>query len=143
MALEYRLHVANPASVREVAARAFPEPDERPVGTPPLLTADLNEKYGFGVTLYAGQDGYIEADSGDGIWEWEPADFVRITFHMRKDGELFSPLAAMIAAVKRVLDSGSEDVSLDFNGNWLILTRIDGVVTRHRQADWWDIYRLS
>ncbi|BCY13174.1 SitI3 family protein [Actinoplanes sp. L3-i22] len=142
MAIEYRMIVAGSTPVREIATRAFPDPDERPIGTPPLLTADLKDKYGFGVTLYAGTDGYLEAETDDGMWEWEPTQFVRITFHMSKHGEMGPALAAMLAAVGRVLDSGSEDTSLDLNGSWLLLTRMGGVITRHKQAGWWEVYNL-
>ncbi|BCJ41080.1 hypothetical protein GCM10010168_46220 [Actinoplanes ianthinogenes] len=143
MAIEYRLIVATRNPVEDLANRAFPDPDEHMSGTPPLLLTDLNEKYGFGVTAYAGRDGYLEAEADNGMWEWKPSAFVRFTFHMNKKASLGPSLRAMVGVVERVLDSGAEDVSLDLNGNWLLLTRIDGVVTKHKQADWWDVHGLS
>ncbi|GLW34648.1 SitI3 family protein [Actinoplanes regularis] len=140
MAIEYRLTTAGSTPLREVAARAFPDPAETPDGTSGLLVADLHDRYGFGVTIYAGENGYIEAESDGSRWEWEPAQFVSTTFRMGKEIDLERALTAMLHAVKRLLDSGAEDVALDLNGNWLLLTRVNGVITKHKRDGWWEVH---
>lgn len=143
MATEYQLMIAARLPVEQVAERAFPSVEMRSVGPSSPLGADLRDEYGFGVTIHAGQNGYLEAESDDGMWEWDPEDYVMVTFHVREESMTGPPLIAMLAAVGRVLETGSEDLSLDLNGSWLILTRIDGVVARHKVAEWWDVHGLS
>jgi hypothetical protein len=58
MAIEYRLLLDGNTGVEQVA-----DPDERPTGTPPLLHADLYDRYGFEVTVRASRDGYYDAES--------------------------------------------------------------------------------
>src|SRR3954470_3126194 len=108
MATDYRLTVSGTTPMGEIAARAFPDPTERPNGAPPRLTADLYEKYGFGVTIYAGQNGYVEGETDTGMWEWEPSEYVRVSFHMGKESRTDSPSAYMLTVVNRVLTSGFE-----------------------------------
>jgi hypothetical protein len=45
MATEYRLTLAGETLPVEVAERALPDPDEGPVGTPDLLSADLYDLF--------------------------------------------------------------------------------------------------
>jgi hypothetical protein len=143
MAIEYRLTLAGATPISEIAARAFPDPADRPEGTPSLLAADLDLRFGFQVTVYADENGYVEAESDEEMWIWEPEEFASMTFRMDKDAEPVSALTAMLAAVRRVLDTGTEDASLDLNGSWLLLTRTGGVTMKHKLADWWAVYNLS
>ncbi|GIE91320.1 SitI3 family protein [Actinoplanes regularis] len=140
MALEYRLTIARATTITDLAVRAFPDPAERPQGSPSLLVADLYDRYGFEVTIYAGQNGYRSAESDDGMWEWKPAEYISMSFRMDKTAHPSQTLPAMLAAVKRVLDSGAEDVALDLNGNWLLLTRVNGVITKHKRDGWWEVH---
>jgi hypothetical protein len=136
MATEYRLTLAGSTPV-EVAERALPDPVERPTGTPRLLAADLYDRYGFGLTVLGGQQGYLDAETDHGLWEWEPATYVDLTFRMEKNADSDRAVVAMLPVLRRVLQTGPEDAALVLNGNWLLLTRIDGVLVKHR-ASWWE-----
>jgi len=140
MALEYELTLATDASAEEVARRALPDPTERPTGTPSLLSVGLYEKYGFGVTVLAGRDGYVEAASESGRWEWEPESYVSLTFRMDKFADPDWEVTNMLTIARRVLDSGSEDSTLVLNGNELLLSRFGGEVTKHGREGWWETY---
>lgn len=142
MATEYRLILAGSTPVEQVAGRALPEPDERPAGTAPLLAADLYDRYGFEVTIRAGQNGYFDAESDNGMWEWEPASYVAVTFRMEKNDDSDRALIAMLAVVRRLSDSGSEDAALVLNGNWLLFARFGGVLVKHRRT-WWETYPVA
>jgi hypothetical protein len=137
MATEYQLTLAG-STPAEVAARALPEPD-RPTGTPQLLAADLYERYGFELTIISGRNGYFDAESDNGMWEWEPAAYVVVTFRMEKSAESDRAVGAMLLIVRRVLHTGPEDAALVLNGNWLLLTRLEGVLVKHRES-WWKSY---
>src|SRR5687767_6061253 len=126
MATEYRLILAGGTPVDQVAERALPEPDERPTGTPPLLAADLYQRYGFELTVRAARNGYFDAESDQGMWEWEPDTYVAVTFRMDKEADPDWPVVDMLTIVRRLLDTGSEDAALVLNGNWLLLTRFGG-----------------
>lgn len=146
MAIEYRLTLAGDIPLEQVAALAAPEAGEVPhsPGSPRLLTADLNEKYGYAASIFAGRDGYYDAEADDGVqWEWEPEAYVNVVFRMRKNEPSDKGTSHMVAAVGRVLDGRTEDAALVLNGNWLLLTRVDGVVRKHRSAAWWDHYRVN
>ncbi|GIF14910.1 SitI3 family protein [Actinoplanes teichomyceticus] len=140
MAIDYRLTIGGATLIDDVAARAFPEPAERPAGTASLASADLSERYGFAVSLYTDRNGYLEAEADDGMWEWEPAEFVSMMFRVEKTVAGNRAVIPMLIAVRRLLDSGPEDVALDLNGSWLLLTRIAGTLTRYKQAAWWARY---
>jgi len=143
MATHCRLTLAGTASPEQVAERALPDPDDRPTGTPQLLAADLYDRYGFEVTVRAGENSYYDAESDNGLWEWEPATYVAVTFRMEKNADSDRALVAMLLAVRRVLQSGPEDAALVLNGNWLLLTRRDGVVVKHRRDKWWNNYAAT
>ncbi len=143
MATEYRLTLAGNTPVVQVAERALPEPAERPIGSPDLLAADLYDRYGFEVTIRAGRDGYFDAESDGGMWEWEPAEYVATTFRMEKDADTDRAPVAMLLAVRRVLQTGPEDAALVLNGNWLLLTRSAGVLVKHRRDSWWKTYAAA
>ncbi len=139
MALEYRLTLAGTTPVDEVAARALPNLEERPTGTPPLLSKALFDRYGFLLTIHAGSDAYFDAMSDDGPWEWEPEAYVAVGFRMDKFADFRWEVRNMLTIVRRVLDTGTENAALVFNGDVLLLARFDGVLTKHRRS-WWDSY---
>ncbi|MFI7598680.1 SitI3 family protein [Actinoplanes sp. NPDC049681] len=140
MALEYELSLAGETPVEQVAERALPDADERPTGTPPLLSADLYARYGFGVTVLADSDGYLEVQADDGRWEWEPGAYVSLTFRMDKDTAAQRSVINMLTVIRRVLATGPEDAALTLNGNELLFTRFDGNLVKHNHADWWSTY---
>ncbi|UQU63950.1 SitI3 family protein [Couchioplanes caeruleus] len=140
MALDYRLTLAGTTPVDQVAERAYPDPDERPTGTPPLLSADLLERLGFSTTVRAGRNGYVDVLSDDGSWEWEPEEYVNLGFRMDKFADPQWNISNMLTVVRRVLTSGSEDAAFVFNGDVLLLTRLGGELVKHRRDGWWSSY---
>jgi hypothetical protein len=140
MALEYRLTLAGTTPVDQVAERTLPDPAERPTGTAPLLSAALFERYGFNVTVRAGQNGYLDVESDQGSWEWEPESYVSVTFRMDKLADSNWNVVNMLMAVRRVLETGPEDAALVLNGDVLLLTRFDGTLVKHRRNTWWAAY---
>ncbi|WP_433718047.1 SitI3 family protein [Actinoplanes sp. CA-051413] len=143
MATEYRLTLAGSTLPVLIAERALPEQDERPTGTPQLLAADLSERYGFEVTVRAGQNGYFDAETDTGMWEWEPAAYVAVTFRLDKDAEPDRAVGAMMLIVRRLLQTGPEDAALVLNGNWLLMSRFGGVLVKHRRDKWWKTYAAA
>lgn len=139
MATEYRLTLAGSPPVEQVAERALPDPAERPTGTPHLIAADLYDRYGFELTILAGRNGYFDAESDSGMWEWEPATYVDVTFRMEQNAGSDRAVGAMLLILRRLLHTGSEDAALVLNGNWLLLTRFDGALLKHRDT-WWKSY---
>ncbi|MCU7730351.1 SitI3 family protein [Actinoplanes sp. KI2] len=140
MALEYRLTLAGETPVDQVAGRAFPEPSERPTGTARRLFAEHKEKYGFNVTIVAGKDGYLGLETDDGPWEWEPESCVRVGFRLDKFADIPWVVTNMLTVVRRVLDTGAEDATFDFNGDILLFARRKGELTKHRRDRWWEHY---
>lgn len=143
MALEYRLTLAGTVPMDEVATRAFPDPADRLTPTPSgkVLSADLDARYGVSVDIVARTAAYYSAPTEADYWEWEPGASVDLTFEMAKDADRFdNALRHTITAIARVLISGTEDAALMLSGDRLLLTRINGVVTKHDRADWWDHY---
>jgi hypothetical protein len=139
VALVYDLILIGSGSVEQVAERALPKPDERPTGSPPLLrSADLQDRYGFNVSVLSREVGYIAVESDDGMWEFEPDAHVTVTFYLDKSAELDWSIGTMLTVIRRLLDSGDEDAVLILDGDLLILTRIDGALTKHRRLTWWD-----
>ena len=141
MAIEYRLTLAGSVPMEQVAALAAPEGVEestRP-GYPRLLGADLQHTSGYTISIYAGSNGYFDAEDDGSQWEWEPDTYVNIVFHMPKDDTLHNATPDMLTAVARVLAGRPEDAALVLNGNWLVLTRTAGTLTKH-QPEWWDNY---
>ncbi|MDY7087518.1 MAG: SitI3 family protein, partial [Actinomycetota bacterium] len=76
MAIEYALVLAGEIPVEQAAERAVPDLDERPIGVPPLLTVDLNERQGFVLSVRAGRSRYVSAQGDQGWWEWEPSPYI-------------------------------------------------------------------
>lgn len=140
MAIEYTLTLAGDSPVDQVAARAFPQPGERPTGSAPRLVADHKQRYGFDVTVVAGQDGYLDFETDAGSWEWEPKSFVRVGFRLDKFADARWAVTNVLAVVNRVLDTGPEDATFDFNGDILLLVRRAGESTKHRRDTWWQRY---
>jgi hypothetical protein len=70
---------------------------------------------------------------------WTPATYVAVTFRMEKDPDSDRAVLSMLAVVRRLLDTGSEDAALILNGNWLLLTRFGDGLVKHR-ATWWTTY---
>lgn len=140
MAHEYQLTLAGTVSADDLAARAFPAADERPAPWASLLTVDLHERYGFAVSVRSGRRRYIGVVSDSGYWEWEPESFAEITFAMTKTGDSDRARRNMLTVVRRVLDTGSEDMVLVLNHDNLIFARLGGVLVRHLRDTWWDNY---
>jgi hypothetical protein len=140
MSIDYRLTLAGSTPVEQIAARAFPDAAERPTGTAPRLSAALFEKYGFSVSVYAGQNGYLDAESDHGHWEWEPDPYVSVSFTLDKFADLPWSVANTAVAVHRLLNTGPEDAALDLNGNLLLLTRVAEAVAKHNRDSWWSHY---
>ncbi|WP_433388559.1 SitI3 family protein [Micromonospora sp. KLBMP9576] len=139
MSITYRLTLAGDIPLERVAELVAPGATETP--TPAgnrLLSANLDEECGFVVSITSGGDGYYEAEADDVRWTWEPETHVDVGFHMRKDAlaELGRP--HMVRTVGRVLANRTEDAALVFNDDWLMLTRVHGVIRRHNEADWYD-----
>src|SRR5690349_4238463 len=110
MAIEYFLVLAGDTPAEQVAARAFPERDERPDGPGPLLVAALSERYGFVATIRSGGSRYVEVLTDQGSWEWEPEPAASVSFRMDKEVDDFAwPVTNMITVVRRVLTTGTED----------------------------------
>ncbi|WP_307870925.1 SitI3 family protein [Micromonospora sp. C51] len=88
-------------------------------------------------------NGYWKAEAdGEDRWEWEPAAYVSVTFSMRADDIAEKGIPNMVAAVGRVLAGRDEDAALVQDGNYLVLTRTDGVIRTYR-PDWWHHYHLD
>ena len=138
MALEYKLTLAG-STPQQVAERAFPDMADRPPGTTPLLTMDLYESYGFHIAVMAGENGYLSAESDNGLWEWEPKTYVSVTFSLDKSADRRWAVQNVLTTVERVLSTGAEDAALTLNADFLLLTRFGGVLVRHRR-EWWDSY---
>ena len=139
MALEYRLTLAGRTPLEQVGERAFPDVSERPTGDGSVRWTDLLEEYGFNVSVREGRNGFIEVISDAGDWEWEPAEYVSMTFRMDKFADPAWNVVNMLIVVRRVLDSGREDAAFAFNGDVLLLARLDGKLVKHRHQ-WWSSY---
>ncbi|MEU5950111.1 SitI3 family protein [Micromonospora sp. NPDC047465] len=139
MSITYRLTLAGDIPLEQMARLAAPSATETP--TPAgnrLLSADLNDECGFVVSITSGTHGYYEAEDDGGPWVWEPETYVDVGFHMRKDTLTDQGRPHMLRTVGRILADRSEDAALVLNDNWLMLTRVDGTVRRHNEADWYD-----
>ncbi|MEU4243233.1 SitI3 family protein [Actinoplanes sp. NPDC026619] len=137
MAIEYRLTLAGKTPSAVVAEWAFPEPDDRPTGPGRLLTAALDKKYGFAVTVVASRNGYMAVETDAGLWEWEPESFVSVTFRLDSEADREFATGNVFLAVRRVLKAGDEDTTLILNGDILLFARLDGVLVKHRRDTWW------
>ncbi|MFG1885991.1 SitI3 family protein [Micromonospora sp. NPDC049102] len=142
MGIEYRLTLAGDIPLEDLAPLVAPHDVEESTqpNYPRLLSADLREELGYTVTIYAGSNGYFDAEDDDGTqWEWEPDTYTNIAFDLRKNDPPENVVPTMVSAVSRVLASRQEDAALVLNGNWLLLTRDAGELREHRPS-WWDAY---
>jgi hypothetical protein len=140
MALEYRLTLGGDTPPEQVAERALPVPAETSPDIAPVLWADMMDSHGFSVTIRAGKNGFVEAAADQGVWEWEPDTFVSVGFRIDKNADHEWAVVNMLSIVWRAFQTGSEDAALVFNGDLLLLTRIDGVVAKHHRDGWWTSY---
>ena len=141
MAIEYDLTVAGSTPINQMAERALPDLAERPTGMPPLLSRDLDDQYGFGVTVLGGTKGYIDALSDGGSWTWEPADYTSVGFRLDKSADRKWAVINMLTVVRRVLNTGGEDAAFVLNGDVLLFTRFGGELVKHNRDKWWTNYR--
>ncbi|MGC4792197.1 SitI3 family protein [Micromonospora sp. DT178] len=140
MSITYRLTLAGDVPLEQLAALVAPEATETTTYSGDrMLSADLNEECGYAVSIVAGSQGYYGAEDDGGVaWEWEPATYADIDFHMHKDTLMDKGRPRMLRTVGRVLASRPEDAALVLNDNWLMLTRVNGTIRRHNEADWYD-----
>ncbi|MFY1703012.1 SitI3 family protein [Micromonospora sp. WMMA1923] len=145
MAIEYRLTLARDIPLEQVAALVAPagvEESNLP-GYPRLLSADLQDTSGYTISILAGRNGYFDAENDDGShWEWEPDQYVNITFHMPQNDPSGRSTPDMVKAVARILTQEPGDAALVLNGNWLLLTRVARALHKH-QPSWWDNYGVN
>ncbi|MER7455494.1 SitI3 family protein [Micromonospora sp. NPDC126480] len=142
MGIEYRLTLAGDIPLGDLAPLVAPHGVEESTqpGYPRLLSADLREELGYTVTIYAGSNGYLDAEDDNGTqWEWEPDTYTSVVFDLRKNDPPEGAVPSMVSTVARVLASRPEDAALVLNGNWLLLTRVAGELRAHRPS-WWDTY---
>ncbi|MEV0944021.1 SitI3 family protein [Micromonospora wenchangensis] len=145
MAIEYRLTLAGDIPLEHVAELVAPEGVQESAlpGYPRLLSADLRDRRGYTLSIYGGSNGYFDAEDDDGSqWEWEPATFVNIVFHLPKDAMSRTATPHMVTAVTHLLADRPEDAALTLDGNWLLLTRKAGTLHKHRPS-WWNNYGLD
>jgi len=141
MAIQFRLTLGGDIPLRQIADIAAPEATEKPAlpGHRPYLSAGLYDQLGYAITFTKGTNGYYSAEADNGeLWEWEPENYVNITFRMRADdgGEMGVP--NMLATVARVLENRPENAALIQNGNWLFLTRFNGIIRKHNVDHWYE-----
>jgi hypothetical protein len=144
MSIGYRLTLAGDFPLRHVAEIAAPDAAETP--TPAgnqLLSADLYDERGYLVSISSGHNGYYDAEDDDGAyWEWEPEEYVDVSFDMRTDDMVDKGVPNMVTTVARLLAERPEDAALVLNGNWLLLTRVGGTLRKHR-PQWWAHYGVD
>jgi hypothetical protein len=91
--------------------------------------------------VLADTNGYVNVETDHGMWVWEPAAHVSVSFHMDKFADPAWRARNVLTVVARVLDTGPEDAAFVFNWDYLLLRRVDGRLTKHRRATWWEYYR--
>jgi hypothetical protein len=142
VSIDFQLTLAGAISAHEVAECAFPDPVERPTpaeGSGERLSAVLYKRYGLALSVWSGSDGYCDAEDDDGVrWEWEPATYLNVVFHMDKEMIDEKGFSGVLTIVARVLACCPADVALVFNGDVLLLTRVDGRTRKHHRLEWWD-----
>ncbi|MGW0435510.1 SitI3 family protein [Micromonospora sp. NPDC003197] len=139
MAINFRLTIATEMLLEQAAKLAAPEATEKPPapGHSPYFSADFYEQRGYAITISGGKNGYYsaEGDSGD-EFEWELETYINFSFHMRKSmGD--EDVSNMLTTVARILASRPEDAALIQDGNWLLLTRLNGKLRKHSLSDFW------
>ncbi|BCJ67409.1 SitI3 family protein [Polymorphospora rubra] len=139
MAIEYVLTLAGDPSADLVAELAVGGAAEfRAVAVHPgLVSANLNDQFGYTVSVVGGRNGYYEA-TADGAtrWQWEPNCYIDVSFDMRKEILTEVGVPNMLRSVARVLAGTTEDAALVLNSNRLLLTRVGGVLRKHNAGEW-------
>lgn len=141
MALEYRLTLASELPLEVVAPLVVPEATESPAvpGYPRLFSAAPPEQVGYVVSITAGTNGYYDAEIDENTqWVWEPSVYVDVDFRMSKDRPVEQVRMNVMRTVGRVLAERPEDAALVLNGNWLLLTRVDGRTVKHNLDAWYE-----
>ncbi|WP_428962217.1 SitI3 family protein [Micromonospora fluostatini] len=138
MGIEYHLTLAGDIPLDELAALAAPGATERAsFSGARLLSTPTDSAQGYGVSIIEERDGYCEAESDNGQrWEWEPGRSVAVTFHMNKFADREQARLHMLRTVAAVLHRRTEDAALTLNGDWLMLTRMNGRLRLHNASDW-------
>ncbi|GAA3247026.1 SitI3 family protein [Dactylosporangium siamense] len=138
MGIEYRLTLSVPSPVTEVARRAVGDPGVPLTPYEHLLTADLNTSHGYSLSVGPVLDAYFEAVGDAGLQSWEVAKGVSITYAVTSDATWRARAQQnILISVAGVLATGPEDVTLIHNHDYLILTRVGGVVHKFRRDTWW------
>jgi hypothetical protein len=139
MGIEYRLTLTGGIPLERLAEVAAPGAIKIPMPDgSQILSFDLYEERGYLVTIISGRNGYYDAeDDGDTYWEWEPSQYVNVSFDMAKNDATDQDVPNMVAAVASVLANSTEDAALVLNGAWLLLTRVDGKLRIHHRSQWW------
>jgi hypothetical protein len=141
MSLSYRLTLAGDATADEIAERAFPNPNEQPSRSGALLSVDLYDSYGFGVTVRTGRNGYVDAGADDiGQWEWKPDPYAALSFDVDDDIDRKQLATNLVTVIKRILSTGPEDAAFVVNGDYLLAARFDGRLVKHNHDRWWSYY---
>ncbi|MER7168348.1 SitI3 family protein [Micromonospora sp. NPDC000207] len=138
MAIVFRLILAGGVPSSRVAEVVAPQAVEtRTTSVRPMLRSGPDATLGYGIDIIAGYRGYYDAEDDDGsVWVWEPDVYLQVDYVMRKDVIAERGVPAMLRSVSELLDRQPEDAALVLNANWLLLTRVDGVLRRHRTS-WW------
>lgn len=144
MSIDYQLVLAGEIPLEQVAELVAPAARQTTTRYgEPMLSAPLYEEYGYLVDITSGSNGYYEAEDDSGSpWIWEPETYVDINFHMNKEALTEKGKPNMLAAVARVLAERPEDAALVLNSNWLLLTRVAGVLRRHGTT-WWSHHDMD
>ncbi|WP_434740416.1 SitI3 family protein [Micromonospora sp. SH-82] len=144
MGIEFRLILAGDISIRRVAELVAPDAVEDQTASGDLmLSSGIDDTLGYGIDILSGQRGYFDAEDDDGsVWVWEPDSFLQVDYVMRKDVIAERGVPAMLRSVSELLDRQPEDAALVLNANYLLLTRVDGVLRRHRPS-WWQHHQQN
>jgi hypothetical protein len=140
MSLSYRLTLAGSVTADQLAERAFPDLENRPSGTGPILFADLYATHGFGVAVRTGRNGHVDAGTDDGDWEWEPDPFAAVSFDIDDLTDRQRLAVNLVTVVRRILETGPEDAAFVINGDYLLVSRFDGRIVKHSHDRWWSYY---
>ncbi|MEU4570652.1 SitI3 family protein [Micromonospora sp. NPDC023956] len=145
MAIEYRLVLAGDITAEQLADHAFPDPTDRATFTPYAngLEGDLYDRYGFTVDVTVGRNGYVDVETDEGQWEWEPDPYARLNLRMNKETLTEQGIPHMLDVFARVLRTTTQDAALVANADYLLLLRRNGVVRKHRRGTWWDHYPFA
>ncbi|GIE27002.1 hypothetical protein Ait01nite_000470 [Actinoplanes italicus] len=140
MSVDYSLTIATDATAVQVAARGLPHQTEWMPGTGTALSVNLYETLGIDLSILSDRHGYVDAITDEGRFEWEPDPLVTVIFDL--DGQIGHEQAAanMINIVRRLLDTGTEDMALVINGDLLLLARFGGKLVKHNRERWWRHY---